>query len=107
MLTLEINFASFTWNNIKLGILKCQVSKINLMVLIRILLVYCYIEESVHTRTFINLLSINFPRIYANNGSTFITKTHFYVDKAMKCASVPCYIGFESNTNTDFIFQDH
>lgn len=59
------------------------------------------------TSTFIYLLSINVPRIYANNGSTFITKTHFYVDKAMKCASVPCYIGFESNTNTDFIFQDH
>lgn len=31
-----------------------------------------------------SILSINVPRIYANNGLTFITQTHIYVDKAMK-----------------------
>lgn len=58
------------------------------MVSIRILQVYCYIQESVYTRmnsqAHSSILSINVPRIYANNGLTFITQTHIYVDKAMK-----------------------
>lgn len=59
------------------------------------------------TGTFIYQSSINVPRICENNGSTLNTKTHTYLYKAMKCPFVPCYIGFWTNTNTVFIFQDH